>query len=184
MGIASVHYLSMNVRDGIITAGGAFSEQVSQTITPSLLQPSTGYTIVWGDATSNTTFTSNSSGTTTAKAHTYERGGTYVIEVKVTATNQVAARTTVDVAFNDGTIAADGTVTKDVEETFTLASLPANRSLVIAWGDTTTDTVTTNGSGGATQTHTYTAAGARTVTVTDTVTNYVYATLQLTVLAA
>lgn len=97
MSVATVHYLSMNVRDGIVTYTAPVNATVSETFTFDRLQPSTGYTVSWGDASGNSTFTSNASGTGSA-AHTYATTGSKTITVTNTTTGQVVAVLTFTVA--------------------------------------------------------------------------------------
>jgi hypothetical protein len=80
MGIATVHYLSMNVQAGTITNPGAVNATVSETFTFTGMSESAPYTIVWGDATANTAVTSDASGVIT-QAHTYATVGSKTINV-------------------------------------------------------------------------------------------------------
>lgn len=179
MGIATVHYLSMNVLDGKVSGTSPGTQGIQYTYNLTNLQPSTAYTIVWGDSTSNTSVTTNSSGAGSA-THTYVDAGSYTVTVKLGTRN--VAKTEIVVGYDDGTIAADGTVTEGVEETFTLASLAPSYGYTINWGDgEPTSSVTTNSSGAATATHTFAEAGSYTVQVL--VGSHVSASVSVTVVA-
>lgn len=100
MGIASVHYLSMNARDGGIALDHAGTDYEDQEYTYELtsLQPDTDYTIDWGDESSDSV-TTDGDGLASA-THTYVDPGTYEIVVTRDDTDQVAAVESVVIAVD------------------------------------------------------------------------------------
>lgn len=100
MGIASVHYLSMNVRDGQVELdhAGTDYEDVEYTYNLTSLQPDTDYTIDWGDS-STTSITTDADGSASA-THTYADPDTYTIVVTRDDTDQIAAQETVVIAVD------------------------------------------------------------------------------------
>lgn len=120
MGIASIHYLSMNVHDAGVTPPGSPSDAGSQNYAFYSLQADTDYTVDWGDGSSDTQFTSDSNGDSGNIAHTYADDGLYTITVTRDDTGQIAARKDVLVVestpiTNTVAPAITGTITKDEE---------------------------------------------------------------------
>lgn len=100
MSIATVHYLSMNVRDGGIALDhpGTDYEDASYTYELTSLQPDTDYTIDWGDE-STSAVTTDGEGLASV-THTYADPGTYEIVVTRDDTDQVAAVESVVIAID------------------------------------------------------------------------------------
>lgn len=99
MGIATVHYLSMNVRDGqVVEPVAPVYEDTSYSYSVSSLQPEVDYTISWGDDTS-TAFTTDVDGAWEG-THTYADPGDYTILVYVDETGQIAAEETITIAVD------------------------------------------------------------------------------------
>lgn len=97
MGIATVHYLSMNVHDGRIEESTSpLYEDIQYTYTLSSLQAGTDYNVAWGDTHSNS-FTTDGDGEWLG-THTYANPGTYTIVVTRDDDDQVAAEETVVIA--------------------------------------------------------------------------------------
>jgi predicted DCC family thiol-disulfide oxidoreductase YuxK len=82
MGIATVHYLSMNAHDGQINLdhAGTDYEDVEYTYELTSLQADTDYTISWGDDSSDTSVTTDEDGAASA-THTYADPDDYTIVV-------------------------------------------------------------------------------------------------------
>ena len=101
MGIATVHYLSMNARDGQVALdhAGTDYEDVEYTYTLASLQPETDYTISWGDGSTDSSVTTDVDGAVSA-THTYADPDTYTIVVTRDDTDQIAAEETVVIAID------------------------------------------------------------------------------------
>lgn len=101
MGIATVHYLSMNARDGQVALdhAGTDYEDVEYTYELTSLQPDTDYTINWGDGSSDTSITTDADGAA-SETHTYADPDTYTITVTRDDTDQIAAEETVVIAID------------------------------------------------------------------------------------
>lgn len=90
MGIATIHYLSMNVHDGRIEEPTSpLLEDIQYTYTLSSLQADTDYTIAWGDSQSNT-LTTDGDGEWVG-THIYANPGDYTVVVTRDDDGQVAA---------------------------------------------------------------------------------------------
>jgi carbohydrate-binding DOMON domain-containing protein len=100
MGIATVHYLSMNVRDGQVALdhAGTDYEDVEYTYELTSLQPELDYVIDWGDESTDE-ITTDVDGAYTA-THTYADPDTYTITVTRVDTEQIAAQETVVIAVD------------------------------------------------------------------------------------
>lgn len=163
MGIATVHYLSMNVRDGRVSVPSPSTQGIEYTFNVTSLQPSTDYVVVWGDESADSEFTTDASGNESV-THTYVDAGAYTISVKLGT--KVVATNNIVVGYDDGTITADDVVVVNIEQTFSLASLAPSYEYVVDWGDESEpDTVTTDSSGEAVAAHTYDADGEYTIQV-------------------
>jgi hypothetical protein len=90
MSIATVHYLSMNVHSGQVTLPATPTHGVAGSFTFASLTPSLGHTVNWGDATANSTGTTDTNGSLTV-SHTYSAAGTYTIVVTETVGGRVVA---------------------------------------------------------------------------------------------
>jgi hypothetical protein len=177
MSLATVHYLSMNVRDGRLVFPESPTETISGTYTFSSLPASTAHTIFWGDTT-NTAVTTDADGSVSS-AKTYAVAGDYTITV-TNAAGKVVVGEVVTVAHRGGTIvAANPPVTSAQSETFTGSGFALSTAMVIHWGDTTTTNITTSGTGTFSQAKTYADPGEYTITVVHA--GYVETSLDITV---
>jgi Bacterial Ig-like domain (group 3)/PKD domain len=136
--------------------------------------------VIWGDGSSNTTFTANAAGTLFPKNHTYTAEGTDPVTVTVTdASGTVTGTATfnVDVSGAEILVTAPATQTAfiDTSKSFSLGSFIAVATtspfaVDVNWGDGSTDTTFSASTAGniTSQPHTYSVLGTQTVTVTIT----------------
>jgi uncharacterized repeat protein (TIGR03803 family) len=135
-------------------------------------------TVVWGDGTSNTTFTMNGSGTIPSQYHTFSAAGTDTVSVSVADSANHASNQSefdVDVAPAPSltvTPPADQSAVTQESQSFNLGSLSesgayAPYNVNVDWGDGTAETNFTVNSAGTLppQPHTYADAGQDTVTI-------------------
>ena len=101
MSQVTIHHPSSYGYSGQVGFPATVTANVSATYSYQNLDPSTGYTIVWGDATGNGSFTSSATGTGSV-AHTYVSNGTYTQTVTNTATGQIVAKRTITVPYAGG----------------------------------------------------------------------------------
>jgi hypothetical protein len=98
---ATVHHPSSYGFSGQVGLPATITAGAAATFSWQQLDPTTGYTVVWGDATGNGSFTSSGTGTGTA-SHTYAANGTYTQTVTNTATGATSAKRTFEVPYSGG----------------------------------------------------------------------------------
>jgi hypothetical protein len=159
--------VTVGVKQGTLVVPGSIIENVAASFTASGLDKTAAYSIDWGDGSSHTTGTTDSSGAIGATNHTFDLYGTYA--VTVTIATVVCATGSAVVGHNDGTVTFGGAVASTVAAHLTGSSLAFSRSYDIDWGDGSShDTVSTDGAGALPSTaHTYAAPGTFNVVVKD-----------------
>lgn len=100
MSQVTIHHPSSYGYSGQVGLPATITGGASATFSWQQLDPTTGYTVIWGDATGNGSFTSSATGTGSA-AHTYANG-TYTQSVTNTATGQTVAKRTFVVPYAGG----------------------------------------------------------------------------------
>ena len=101
MSQVTVHHPSSYGFSGQVGLPASVTAGASATFSWQQLDLNTGYTVIWGDATGNGSFTSSATGTGSA-AHTYASNGTYTQTVTNTATGQTSAKRTFTVPYSGG----------------------------------------------------------------------------------
>jgi hypothetical protein len=154
MGIATIHYLSINARDG--RPGPVPSpnvQAIEYTYSVDSLQADTEYSVFWGDG-DDELVTTDSDGTLEA-THTYANPDSYNIQVK--SGSKVVAKFTAVVTADDGVVSSeDSPFFEGVEATFDFTSFAPDTDLYVVWGDGSANGVlTTDSSGEGSLTHTY-----------------------------
>lgn len=166
MGIASVHYLSMNVTNGKISVSGDVLVGGTKNYVLSSLNPEDDYTIDWGDGGATTAAETDAQGSVT-KQHTYSAAGEYDIVVTSDATSQVVAKLTVLVLAPE-ILLPEGDLIEGEEYEFSVRYLLPSSDYKIDWGDGTTAFEGTSTSGGIlTEDHIYSTAGTYDIVVED-----------------
>jgi len=196
MSIATIHYLSMNVRRGTTASDGSVGTG-SETFTFTRLHPSTAYTITWGGGSPTTSSVTSSAGVNEVQLLTLTgapTSGTFVATIAGIAIPAVDIAATV-AAFQAAvdTTALEGDVTVGGSAgawTLTFAGIYAGTNVAATTtvntfvGGTSPNVVITTPTpgvapGSATATHTY-SAGTYTITVTDTANGLVWSTQSVT----
>lgn len=101
MSQVTIHHPSSYGYNGQVGYPATVTAAVSATFSFQNLDPNTGYTVAWGDATGNGTFTSDANGAGSL-AHTYATNGTYTQVVTQTSTGQNEAKRTITVPYAGG----------------------------------------------------------------------------------
>jgi hypothetical protein len=97
---ATIHHPSSYGYSGQVGLPATITGGVSATFSWQQLDPSAPYTVIWGDASGNGSFTSSATGTGSL-AHTYANG-TYTQTVTDTNTGQIEAKRTFTVPYAGG----------------------------------------------------------------------------------
>lgn len=167
MSIATVHYLSMNVRNGLVTPTGTVTNAVANSVAFSSLNPSEAVRINWGFAAGLTV---------TNKALT-SNVATLTVGANGWAVGDVVTVTGVDATFN-GTY----TLTARSATTISYAKTAADVGSAASGGTVAGYTpATANGSGTVSVSVTYPTAGVKQIIVTDNVTGQTVASRTITV---
>lgn len=175
MGIATVHYLSMNVRNGKFAASGTVTSGVNATFTATSLNPTTDYSVAWGDTkTSNVgPFTVTNKALTTNVATLTSPSHTFIVGDTVTVSG-------VDATFN-GTYVITAVAGSGASKTFSYAKTATDVTSAAVSPAGSVKAPASNSSGTLTRTHTYSPAGTYTASVIDNVTGQVVAKAVITV---
>jgi hypothetical protein len=134
--------------------------------------------VSWGDGTSDTTFSVNSSGSLGTKSHAYTSAGSDTVTITVTDPLGYSGSTTFTVAVfappvltaPTNQLTGQGVNTSFILGSFSQPGVTGTWSIVVNWGDGTSDTSFTTTAAGSlgTKPHAYVATGTDTVTVTVT----------------
>lgn len=179
MSMTTAHFYSWGVESARGTVPDDIDHDEANNYSFAFLDPSTDYTIDWGDGSTDTTFTSGTDGTSGNKAHTYANAGIFDIVVTNDTTAQVVAR---DQAVVLGVVTSSPV--KLVPSNVVMTELAAAEDYRIDFGDGTSDTFTSDGSGEYTFTHVYATTGVKTVVVVlDSTPDVTIATADVTVAA-
>lgn len=167
MSIPTVHYLSMNVRNGLITPTGTVTNAVANSVAFSSLNPNEVVRINWGFAVG---------ATVTNKALT-SNVATLTVGANGWAVGDIVTVAGVDATFN-GTY----TLTARTATTISYAKTAADVGSTASGGTVTGYTpATANGSGAVSKSVTYPTAGVKNIVVTDDVSGQTVASRTITV---
>lgn len=175
MSLATVHYLSMNVRNGKVAPAGTVTATVNASFNLTGLNPETLYSVNWGDggaqgavttaAVNNKARTGSTATLTTAAAHNFIVGQTVTIAG-------------VDAALNGTYVLITGTTGSTL--VYTTSTSGAISSTPVSPTGTASIPLT-DANGAVTKTHTYASAGTYSVQIIDATTSQVAAKATVTV---
>lgn len=175
MSLATVHYLSMNVRNGKITVPATITAGVDNTYTVTSTTPNTAYYINWGDGSVGTVgpFTITNKAKTSTVATLTSPNHTFIVGQPVTISG-------VDSTFN-GTYFITAVAGSGSSKTFSyaLSGTAVTSTAVSPAGSAVRPNSDADGT--LTSKHTYATTGAKTIQVVDNVTGQIEAQITVTV---
>jgi hypothetical protein len=161
MSLTTVHYLSMNVRNGKVAPAGTVTATTNAAFNLTGLNPSTLYSVVWGDSGAQ-------GAVSTADVNNKARSGTLVTLTTAAAHNFIVGQTVtitgVDAALNGTFVLVSGTTGSTIKYN-TTASGAISSTAVSPVGKASIPL--TDSTGAVTKTHTYATAGTYTIQIVD-----------------
>jgi hypothetical protein len=175
MSLATVHYLSMNARNGKITVPDTITSGVDNTYTITSTSPNTAYYINWGDSTVSSVgpFTVTNKVKTTTVATLIVPNHTFIVGQPVTVSG-------VDATFN-GTyfITAIGGSGATTTISYALSGAAVSTTAVSPAGSVVRPSSDADGT--LTSKHIYATTGSKVIQVVDNVTSQIEAQITVTV---